>query len=307
MALFPSVPYGRRVWGEYMGPSVIAAESAVHTSAVDSSALGGGVAVLGGAVLADPVVGNDDYAVLEQPPTAAPPSSTPVLYLELAIVRQRYLTLSRALSGIALHYAVKANPDPAVLRTLAALGCRWDVASPGEIDAVLAAGGRPADMSYGNTIKKTADIGYAVRCGVDRFTVDSPGELAKITAVAPGATVLVRLATTGLGADWSLGGKFGCSEDEAAALLISGHRAGHPMGLAFHVGSQQRDPLAWDAPLAAAARLQAILQAAGGRLAVVDLGGGFPARMWAAHRATMPTAWPSGPPSVSISGSRCRN
>jgi ornithine decarboxylase len=215
---------------------------------------------------------------LPPPPRVVVASDTPVLRVELATVEQRYLALSRVLSGIALHYAVKANPAPEVLRTLATMGCQWDVASPGEIDEVLAAGGRAADMSYGNTIKKTADIAYAAGHGVDRFTVDSPGELAKVAARAPGSTVLVRIATSGLGADWALGGKFGCSEDEAATLLIDGHRAGHPMGVAFHVGSQQRDPHAWDVPLAAVARLRNSLRAAGGRLAVVDLGGGFPAR-----------------------------
>lgn len=220
-----------------------------------------------------------DAVARRSPPPDGLASGTPVLRVDLATVEYRYLALSRALAGVALHYAVKANPAPAVLEALAALGCKWDVASPGEIDAVLVAGGQAGDMSYGNTIKKAADIAYAARLGVNRFTVDSPGELAKIRVLAPGATVLVRFATSGLGADWALGGKFGCSEEEAATLLIGGHRAGHPMGVAFHVGSQQRDPQAWDAPLAAAGRLRSRLRTAGGRLAVVDLGGGFPARL----------------------------
>ena len=149
---------------------------------------------------------------------------------------------------------MKANPAPTVLTTLLELGCQWDVASPGEIDAVLEIGGEPRQMSYGNTIKKSADISYAAAHGLRRFTVDSAPELAKIIALAPRATVLVRLATSGAGADWALGSKFGCPEPEAGRLIGLAHDAGHPVGVAFHVGSQQRRPHAWDPPLAAAAR-----------------------------------------------------
>ncbi|MGS0685892.1 type III PLP-dependent enzyme [Nakamurella sp. GG22] len=204
---------------------------------------------------------------------------TPVLRVDTAMVRDLFLGLQAALPDVALHFAVKANPAAPVLRALAALGCRWDVASPGEVDAVLAAGGRPEDLSYGNTIKKSADIGYAARRGVDTFTLDCAAELTKITAAAPGSTVLVRLATTGAGADWALGGKFGCPPAEAAALLAAAHRAGHRLGVAFHIGSQQRDPNAWDAPLALAAELRRGVRSDGAELAVVNIGGGLPAHL----------------------------
>lgn len=212
-------------------------------------------------------------------PRSAPQHATPVLLVDTHVVRSRYRALRDALPGIHLHFAVKANPAPAVLRSLAAIGCRWDVASPGEIDAVLAAGGDPAHLSYGNTIKKSADIAYAAARGVRRFTVDCIGELAKITALAPGATVLVRLNTSGAGADWALGRKFGCTVDEAAGLLAAANDLGHAVGVAFHVGSQQRDPQAWDEPLAQSARLRAALLNMGADLAVVNIGGGFPASL----------------------------
>ena len=216
---------------------------------------------------------------IPSPLIRAPVHQTPVLLVDASVVAQRYRELADALPGVDLHYAVKANPAPEVLRRLAALGCRWDVASPGEIDAVLAVGADPDQLSYGNTIKKAADIAHAVRCGVRRFTVDSPAELAKVTAIAPGATVLIRLVTSGRGADWALGHKFGCDLDEAAGLLESACRSGHPVGVTFHVGSQQRDPLAWDEPLAQVARLRRTLLARGVDFEVVDIGGGFPAAM----------------------------
>jgi len=222
-----------------------------------------------------PTVELTDPAIEPAPRASAP--STPVLMVDTELVRLRYQVLRDALPGVALHYAVKANPAPQLLTTLLELGCRWDIASPGEIDAVLDIGGEPGQMSYGNTIKKAADISYAAAHGVRRFTVDSLPELAKIIALAPGATVLVRLATSGVGADWALGSKFGCPEPEAEHLLAVANDAGHPVGVAFHVGSQQRRPDAWDPPLAAAARLRAGLRTTGGDLAVISLGGGFPA------------------------------
>ena len=124
-----------------------------------------------------------DHTVQAAPQASAP--GTPVLTVDTELVRQRYLVLCGALPGVQLHYAVKANPAPAVLATLLELGSQWDVASPGEIDAVLEIGGEPGQMSYGNTIKKAADISYAAAQGLRRFTVDSAPELAKIIARLP--------------------------------------------------------------------------------------------------------------------------
>ena len=210
-------------------------------------------------------------------PWDAPTADTPVLRMDTAVIRERFLALQGALPTVALHFAIKANPAPEVLLTLGSLGCRWDVASPGEIDAVLAAGWAAADCSYGNTIKKSGDIAYATRRGIRSFTVDSPGELHKVSTHAAGSTVLVRIGTTGSGADWALGGKFGCSAAEAETLLATANSAGHRVGVAFHVGSQQRDPNAWDEPLGLAAALRRTLRRAGAELDVVDIGGGFPA------------------------------
>src|SRR5918994_6180983 len=68
-----------------------------------------------------------------------PEAETPRLHVETAVVEDAYLSLGAALPGVRLHYAVKANPAPAVLSRLHRLGCGWDVASPGEIRDVLAA------------------------------------------------------------------------------------------------------------------------------------------------------------------------
>ncbi len=203
--------------------------------------------------------------------------ATPVLTVELDAVRRSYRQLRAALPGVDLHYAVKANPSRPVLDILVGEGARWDVASPGEIEAVLAVDPDPSRISYGNTVKKPGDIAHAHARGVRRFSVDCDAELDKLLELAPGSTLLVRIATSGAGADWALGQKFGCDEATAGRLLTRAVVHGHPVGVCFHVGSQQHDVTAWDEPLATPARLRGHVRAAGSDLAVVDLGGGFPA------------------------------
>ncbi|WP_375482941.1 type III PLP-dependent enzyme [uncultured Jatrophihabitans sp.] len=205
-----------------------------------------------------------------------PQLPTPVLVVDLDIVRERYLRLRRALPSAEVFYAVKANPDAAVVGLLAGLGSNFDVASLGEIDLCLGLGIAPDRLSYGNTVKKEADVAAAYARGVRIFAVDSAVELAKIVRQAPGSTVTVRLASDGDGADWPLSRKFGASTDEVAEQLLAAAEAGLDLGVSFHVGSQQRDPRAWEAPLCAVAALSDLLAARGHRLSAVNLGGGLP-------------------------------
>jgi ornithine decarboxylase len=201
---------------------------------------------------------------------------TPFLVLDLDVVEDCYSQLAGALPGARVLYAVKANPAPAVLERLARIGSSFDVASRGEIDRCLAAGVDPARLSFGNTIKKERDIGYAHRCGITTFTVDARPELEKVLRQAPRATIYVRITTSGQGADWPLSRKFGGDPDEALSLLLRAGRAGHAIGVTFHVGSQQRDVNAWDAPLECAAELLATVREAGFEAAGVNVGGGLP-------------------------------
>jgi ornithine decarboxylase len=210
---------------------------------------------------------------------------TPYLVVDLNVVRDRYLRLRKALERPQIYYAVKANPEPLVLRTLADLGSRFDVASIGEIDRCLDLGIKASALSFGNTIKRERDIAIAVECGVTTFAVDSEEELAKVLRQTKSCTVLVRLATEPCDAEWPLARKFGCLALQAEQLLMVAADNGLDVGVSFHVGSQQRYPDAWDAPLATAAVLAESLARRGHRLNTVNLGGGLPGRHL---RATAP-------------------
>ncbi len=201
---------------------------------------------------------------------------TPFVVVDVDLVEDRYRQLVQALPDAGVFYAVKANPAPAVLARLVALGSSFDVASPAEIDRCLEAGARPDQISYGNTIKKRRDVAYAASLGVRRFTIDAEPELDKIADVAPGAEVCVRLRHECGGADWPLSRKFGCEAPDVVRLLVRAASMGMRVGVSFHVGSQQRDLSAWDATLEVVAGIAAAAREHGAELSFLNLGGGFP-------------------------------
>jgi ornithine decarboxylase len=205
---------------------------------------------------------------------------TPYLELDLGVLADRYVELARALPGTRVHYAVKANPHPSVLDTLAGLGSRFDVASPAEVVAAVAAGTVPSQLLYSNPIKRRADIADAYRAGVRLFAVDTVAETEKVADCAPGSGVVCRLLTTGEGSDWPLSRKYGALPDEAVLILdAAAHLGLDPAGATFHVGSQQRDPAAWRRPIGQAEQVFAALRRMGHRPWLLDLGGGFPASL----------------------------
>lgn len=205
--------------------------------------------------------------------------TTPCLIMDLDVVAERYRQLRAALPEAEVFYAVKANADPRLLRTLARLGCGFDVASPREIDFCLGAGANPANVSYGNTVKKEQDIRYAHERGVRLYSVDSVEELTKLAVAAPGALVCCRVTVTSTGAQWPISRKFGCDPEQAVELMRRATTLGLlPYGVTFHVGSQQRNPASWGDGIAEAARVIDTLAAEGIALPLLNLGGGLPAR-----------------------------
>jgi ornithine decarboxylase len=210
----------------------------------------------------------------------------PCLVVDLDIVRENYLTFAKALPDTKVFYAVKANPAPEVLSLLTALGSSFDSASIGEIELVLAAGAKPDRISFGNTIKKERDVARAHALGVRLFAVDCVAEVEKIARAAPGARVFCRILSDCVGAEWPLSRKFGCEPAMAADVLEHAHRLGlEAHGISFHVGSQQRNPHAWDRALASAAAVFRECSDRGLNLSMVNLGGGFPTK----HLKNVPT------------------
>lgn len=191
----------------------------------------------------------------------------------LAATAQRFVS---AFPGRVL-YAMKCNPEPAVLRALAAGGItHFDVASIAEVERVRRL--FPAAMlAFMHPVKPRLAIRSAYHDhGVRDFALDSLEELAKILEETDGATDLglhVRLRLPKGSALYDLSGKFGAWPDQAAGLLRQARRVAPRVGLCFHVGSQCMDPAAYERALELAG---ATLAMAGVRIDVLDVGGGFP-------------------------------
>ncbi|MFC4001051.1 type III PLP-dependent enzyme [Prauserella oleivorans] len=201
---------------------------------------------------------------------------TPCLVVDVDTVVDRYRALTAGFPGARVQYAVKANPEPAVLRALATAGAWFDVASPAEIDLCLAAGAPGERLSYGNTVKKPADIEHAHSAGVREYTCEADSDLDNIARLAPGAQVSVRLLVEAPASATPFGRKFGCSAEYAADLLVRAAELGlDPVGVSFHVGSQQLDPAAWDVAIGAAAKVFAATAGRGVTLRRLNVGGGL--------------------------------
>lgn len=205
--------------------------------------------------------------------------ATPCLVLDREQIAKNYRNFCRKMSDIDIFYAVKANPHPDVLSLLVAEGAYFDCASFHEITLVLAAGSHPSNICFGSTIKKATDIAEAYKVGVRYFTFDAREELQKIADHAPESNVCCRILTNdfGTGAQWPLSRKFGCDENMAVDLMSEAGELGLiPSGISFHVGSQQIEPNAWQAPIAQLSRIFRQLADLGIALDTINIGGGFP-------------------------------
>jgi ornithine decarboxylase len=202
----------------------------------------------------------------------------PTLVIDGAAVTRQYESLARGLGRARIHYAVKANPEAALLRRLVRSGSNFDAASRAEIEMCLAAGAAPHQITFGNTIKRPADIAFAHEIGIRHFAADAVEELEKLAEHAPGAHVCIRLLVDATGADWPLSRKFGCTPEMALLLMARARDLGLVAdGLSFHVGSQTRDPMMWGATLDQVHAVWEAAQEAGHSMRLLNIGGGFPA------------------------------
>lgn len=203
---------------------------------------------------------------------------TPFLVMDLDLIRERYELFRKTMPFARVFYAVKANPMDEVIELLRDLGSNFDVATRYELDQLLRLGVEPERMSYGNTIKKRADIAYFYKQGVRLFCSDSFEDTQNIAENAPGSRVFFRLITEGAGSDWPLSRKFGAHSDVLFNLALRARDLGLvPWGLSFHVGSQQRDIGQYDDGIARAKYLFTCLRDEGIELKMINIGGGFPA------------------------------
>ena len=159
---------------------------------------------------------------------AARVGQTPFYAYDRQGLRRRVDELRKALPpGIDLHYAMKANPMPALVGFMAALVDGVDVASAGELKVALDAGAKPADISFAGPGKRATELRQAVAAGV-LVNVESARELPLLAAASQELGVPARVAVRVnpdfelKGSGMKMGGgpkQFGVDVEQVPALL----------------------------------------------------------------------------------------
>lgn len=214
---------------------------------------------------------------------------TPAYVYSRAALTGAFLRFEAGFSGIdhLVCYAVKANPNLAILNLFARLGAGFDIVSGGELARVLAAGGDPGKVVFSGVGKTVAEMRAALEAGIFCFNVESGAELDRLNAVAGDmdkvAPVSLRVnpdvdarthpyISTGL-----KNNKFGVAYDEAVALYR--RAAGLPNiavhGVDCHIGSQLTELSPFLDALDRVLALVDALAQAGIAIRHLDIGGGI--------------------------------
>lgn len=221
--------------------------------------------------------------------TIAEAVGTPAYVYSGAAMRARLQALLNAFAGqsILVCYAIKANSNLAVIKTLADAGAGAEVVSGGELQRALTAGVSPSHIVFSGVAKSRDEMAAALAAGISQFNVESVPELITLGEVAVArrqtAPVALRInpdvradthdkISTGRRQD-----KFGIAYDQALeSFALADRLAGiEVVGLHLHIGSQILSLAPFEAAYRRGIDLIHQLRAAGIKLARLDLGGGF--------------------------------
>lgn len=179
-----------------------------------------------------------------------------------------------------IHFPVKVNNHPEVLRLMDALGSGFEIASAGELKMLIEAGIAPERIIFSNPVKITSHISEAYDHGIRDFAFDSLQELKKISKYAPACKVHLRLAISNEGAEWKLDAKFGASPQDAIALMRQAVDQGlSPSGISFHAGWNNTNIMTWESIVRTACDVVRDCFRSGIDLEFINIGGGFPAHL----------------------------
>ena len=215
---------------------------------------------------------------------------TPVYVYSRATLTRHARVFAEGLAGVPdkhIAFAVKSNPNLAVLRVLAREGYGADVVSGGEMDRALAAGMPAADIVFSGVGKTAAEMKAACAVGLGQFNLESEEEGIELAAIAAQmgvkATATLRVnpdVDAGTHAKISTGkaeNKFGVAYDQAAAIYarLSALDGLNLRGLALHIGSQITSLDPSRAAFTKMGGLMRELRSAGFTVSHMDLGGGL--------------------------------
>jgi ornithine decarboxylase len=212
---------------------------------------------------------------------------TPVFVVDHKVLRDNYAQFRKYLPRVQVYYAVKANADPAIVKTLYDAGASFDVASVAEFMTVHRLIEHLPDKErqdfiwdriiYANPIKAVETL-ELLEPYKPLVTYDNHEEVIKIARHAPHSGLVLRLRVPNTGSMVELSSKFGALPGEAVDLIAFAHNNKLEVeGLSFHVGSQCTNPKNYSQALHLAAGIFEEAKSRGFNLKLLDIGGGFPA------------------------------
>lgn len=214
--------------------------------------------------------------------------------VDLGIVQRRHEVWTQMLPRVTPFYAVKANPDPVLLKTLALLGAGFDVASEAELNLVLNLGGvDPGEkVVYANACKRPRDLCHMAEKSADLTTFDTCSELQKIARHHAGAKCLLRIRADDPDARCQLGNKYGAEMEDVPELVALAKDLGLQLvGVSFHVGSGASNPVAFTEAIRLARDVFSAAWEVGFRnMEILDIGGGFSGGSGCGARELAPVA-----------------
>lgn len=226
-------------------------------------------------------------------PDIAASVGTPVYVYSRATLERHAQVFRDALSGLDnphLAFAVKANPNLAVLKVLARQGYGADVVSGGEMDRALAAGMAPADIVFSGVGKTADEIVRALKAGIGQFNIESEEEGRELAILANtlnyGANAVLRInpdvdaGTHGKISTGKADNKFGVGIHRAAEIYgrLSVLPGLNMRGVALHIGSQLTSLEPLETAFNKVGKLVEDLRRNGHVVSHVDLGGGLGVR-----------------------------
>lgn len=202
---------------------------------------------------------------------------TPFFLFSKEIIRMQFEEFKKLFPKSDIRYAMKANSEPELLKTLLELGSGFEAASVYELNMLKDVNVPPEKIVYGTAVKPAAHIREFAKYGVTAYAFDSLPEIEKIAANAPGVGVYIRVAVDDTGSIYKFSEKFGTSEENIVPLLLRARELGLvPLGVSFHVGSQASNPMAWAEAIQKIKKGMEELEKNGIKPKILNFGGGYP-------------------------------
>jgi len=205
------------------------------------------------------------------------PADDPIYIVDMGKIIKQVMLWRKHFPNVTPFYAVKCNNSPAIVETLAGMGCGFDCASRKEFETILAMGVSADRVIFANPSFQVPHLKVAREDGIQMMVVDSEAGLQKLKQHHPQAKIVLRIVTDDSKSVCRFSAKFGAPLECTSGLLKLALKLGLcVVGISFHVGSGCGDAQAFVKAVHASHSVWTEACRLGFSMQVLDIGGGFP-------------------------------